>query len=75
MFTNFVYSFFFRSQKEAEGILNQYREEAATYKRLTSNDGLGFNSEGLLAYMGIRAIENVPVTVGMKAPAQASYAP
>ena len=64
------------AQADAEAIFNQYSAEAATYKRLTSSEGLGLDSEGLLAYVGIRAIEMAqkPVMIGLDAPAKASYA-
>ena len=63
-----------RAKADAEGILNEYREEAQTYKSLmTSND---LNTQGFLAYMGIRAIEDQDNTVfvGMDAPAKTDWA-
>ena len=63
-----------RAKAEAEGILNEYTEEAKTYKSLMDSNSL--NVEGFLAYMGIRAIEeqNNPVYVGMDAPAKTNWA-
>jgi len=64
-----------RAVAAGEAILNDYRKEAETYKLLVSRNGLGLNTEGFLAYLGVRTIANAknPVNVGMKAPANPSY--
>ena len=69
----FVVQIIYRATAEAEGILNEYQEEAKTYKSLMDSNGL--NTQGFLAYMGIRAIEDqdTPVFVGMDAPAKTDW--
>lgn len=67
----------FRAEAERDSILNRYKEEAATYKRITATTGLGLSLNELLSYVGVRMIQNTqsPMTVGLKAPANVSYAP
>ena len=64
----------FRAKADSEAILNEYQEEAKTYKSLMSSNGL--NTQGFLAYMGIRAIEDQDnvVFVGMDSPAKTDWA-
>lgn len=63
-----------RATADGKGILDQYMKEADSYKELKETNSL--DNKGFLAYMGIRAISNAknPVHIGMKAPAQSSYA-
>jgi len=65
----------YRAQSAGEGIFNEYKKEAETYKTLVSRDGLGLDTEGFLAYLGVRTIADAKnsVNVGMKAPANPSY--
>ena len=65
--------YIFRAQANADAILNDYKKEAEAYKTLMQNNRL--NTQGFLAYMGIRAIEDQskPVYVGMKAPAKTNW--
>ena len=65
--------FVYRAQAQAKGILNEYTKEAASYKKLKTDNGL--DNVGFLAYMGIRAISNAKndVHVSMKGPAQTSF--
>ena len=63
----------YRAAAEAEGILNDYHQEAKTYKTLMNANRLNTNS--FLAYMGIRALENknTPVFISMSAPAKTDW--
>ncbi len=63
-----------RAAAEAKGILNEYQEEARTYKNLMRSNRMNTNS--FLAYMGIRAMEHKksPVMLGMDAPAKTNWA-
>ncbi len=64
-----------RAQSQASAILNDYRQEARSYKSLMESNDL--NVEGLLSYMGIRAISSAshPVHLNLQSPAKTSYVP
>lgn len=68
-----LYLFHPRAQSQATGILNEYRQEAASYRSLMDSNGL--TVEGLLAYMSVRAIAASanPVNVNLGSPAKTSY--
>ena len=57
---------------EATSILNAYQQEAKTYKAVISSSGLNFDTDGFLAYMGVRALEDAKedVYVNMKSPVE-----
>ncbi|KAK2161955.1 hypothetical protein LSH36_107g08004 [Paralvinella palmiformis] len=63
-----------RAITDAKAILDEYTKEADSYRALKEANNL--DTQGFLAYMGIRAISNAknPVRIGMKAPAKSSYA-
>ncbi len=62
-----------RAKAEAEGIQNEYEEEAKTYKSLMNSNRL--NTAGFLAYMGVRAIDDQDGTVflNMDPPAKTNW--
>ncbi|KAK6166453.1 hypothetical protein SNE40_023140 [Patella caerulea] len=59
----------------AEAITAEFEKEAETYSQILSNQGLNFNQEGLVSYLGTRVIAAAkkPVYIGLGTPAKTSY--
>lgn len=60
------------AEAEAAIVYGRYESQGALYKQVRSNRGL--SSEGLLAYIGTRLIDELTgITVGLDAPARVAY--
>jgi len=67
----------FRAQEEAKAIIEQYEKESLAYAQILDPNGLAFNVDGFISYMGVRVIAAAknPVYIGMQSPAKTSGTP